>query len=77
MIEIAKTKMPNATLIQYDFTKGLPESIINETFDFIICTYAIHHLDHPQQVTFIQKLLKLLSKDGAVLIGDIAFSNTK
>lgn len=73
MIEIAKSKMPNAALIQYDFTKGLPDSIINETFDFIICTYAIHHLDHPQQVAFIQKLLQLLTKNGAVLIGDVAF----
>ena len=73
MIEIAKSKMPNAALIQYDFTKGLPDSIINETFDFIICTYAIHHLDHPQQVAFIQKLLQLITKNGAVLIGDVAF----
>lgn len=45
MIEIAKEKMPNANLICYDFTRGLPDELKKESFDWIISTYAIHHLN--------------------------------
>ncbi len=73
MIEIAKGKMPQAHLIQHDFSKGFPPEFEKETFDFILCTYAIHHLDKMQKVAFIQELLKHLSEDGQILIGDVAF----
>ena len=75
MIEKAKEKMPFATLIKHDFTSGLPECLNNNKFDFIICTYAIHHLDHTQKINFINKLIEHLSEDnGKLLIGDVAFA---
>lgn len=73
MIEIAREKMPDATLICHDFANGLPERLSEEKFDFIICTYAIHHLDHPQKVAFLKELWEHLAEGGAILIGDIAF----
>lgn len=73
MIEIAKQKMPNAMLIQHDFTQGLPVFLSDKTFDFIVCTYAIHHLDDPQKIRLLNELTDNLSVGGKVLIGDVAF----
>ena len=73
MIEIAKQKMPNAMFIQHNFTQGMPVFPFDETFDFIVCTYAIHHLDDSQKIRLIKELTDLLSTGGKVLIGDVAF----
>lgn len=73
MIEIAKKKMPKAILIQHDFTYGLPKEILNKRFDFIVSTYAMHHLTDTAKVEFIIQLLKFISKDGMLLVGDVAF----
>lgn len=75
MIEIAKDKMPGADFLQYDFSMGLPESL--GTFDFIVCTYAIHHLDDLQKISFIRKLAGHLAAGGALLIGDVAFATAE
>ena len=73
MIEIAKEKMPLAKLFQYDFSKGLPEEIKNLKFDYIISTYAIHHLDDEEKVEFFSTLAQYLSDEGEIIIGDVAF----
>ena len=73
MIEIAKEKMPFASLIKYDFSKGLPEEIKDNSFDYIISTYAMHHLEDKEKIEFIEKLENYLNKDGKIIIGDIAF----
>lgn len=73
MIEIAKEKMPLANLIKYDFSKGLPEEIQDNSFDYIISTYAMHHLEDEEKIKFIEKLENYLNKDGKIIIGDIAF----
>ena len=73
MIEIAKEKMPLASLIKYDFSKGLPEEIKDNSFDYIISTYAMHHLKDEEKNEFIEKLESYLNKDGKIIIGDIAF----
>ncbi|HCO28682.1 MAG TPA: SAM-dependent methyltransferase [Lachnospiraceae bacterium] len=73
MIEIAKKKMPDATLIQYDFSHGIPKELKNLTFDAIICTYAIHHLNNKQKIEFLKQLQTMLSPNGKILIGDVAF----
>ena len=65
--------MPKARLIQYDFTKGLPEALNNETFDGIICTYAIHHLNDSEKIAFIRQLSDHLTDQGQIYIGDVAF----
>ncbi len=73
MIEIAKEKMPLASLIKYDFSKGLPEEIKDHSFDYIISTYAMHHLEDEEKNEFIEKLENYLNEDGKSIIGDIAF----
>ena len=73
MLEIAKEKMPLAKLVQYDFSRGLPKELENIQFDYIISTYAMHHLEDEDKIKFINKLEKYLSRDGRIIIGDIAF----
>ncbi len=66
--------MPLASLIQYNFSKGLPRELENIKFDYIISTYALHHLGgDKEKIEFINKLDKYISKDGKIIIGDIAF----
>lgn len=73
MIEIAQEKMPEANLIQYDFTEGLPKILEGIGFDWIISTYAIHHLTDEQKKIFIHKLMEHTTPGGAIVFGDVAF----
>ena len=73
MIEIAAKKMPGAHLYEGDFSKGLCSELLEHRYDFIVSTYALHHLDDTQKVDFIKGLLPLLNDGGEILIGDVAF----
>lgn len=73
MIEIAQEKMPEADFIQYDFTDGLPQILEGINFDWIISTYAIHHLTDAQKKLFIHELIEHLSPYGLIVFGDVAF----
>lgn len=73
MIEIAKSKMPTAKLIQCDFANGLPQELESEKFDYIVCTYAIHHLKDNAKIQFISDLLEHITPEGKIFIGDVAF----
>lgn len=73
MIEIAAEKMPNAHLYEGDFSKGLCGELLSRKYDFIVSTYALHHLDDAQKVDFIKELFPLLTGGGKILIGDVAF----
>jgi putative AdoMet-dependent methyltransferase len=73
MIEIAREKMPQAKFIQWDFSLALPAEFEIEKFDYIISSYAIHHLKDNQKVELFKKLKNVLNKDGKIIIADIAF----
>jgi len=73
MLNAAGKHMPSAKLIQWDFTKGLPQDI--GKFDFIISTYAIHHLTDVEKAEFIPLLLGQLNDGGRIIIGDVGFEN--
>lgn len=73
MTEIAKQKMPDAVLINWDFSNGLPEKIKNRHYDFIISTYAVHHLTDKEKINLIKSSSVLLNKNGEILIGDVSF----
>lgn len=73
MIQIAQAKMPNARLFEFDFAAGLPGELSKEKFDFIVCTYAIHHLTKEQKCRFLAQLKALLRPNGEILIGDVMF----
>ncbi|MCL2187658.1 MAG: class I SAM-dependent methyltransferase [Defluviitaleaceae bacterium] len=73
MLETTQIKMPGARLIQHDFTKALPQELNGESFDFIVSTYALHHLTDAEKTAFIRTLLRHLSENGAIIIGDVGF----
>ena len=73
MIDIAQEKMPQARLFQQDLTQGLPLALNGERFDFIVCTYAIHHLTDDRKAAFLVHLRTHLNPGGEILLGDVAF----
>ncbi|WP_068984103.1 MULTISPECIES: class I SAM-dependent methyltransferase [Lysinibacillus] len=73
MIDIAKEKMPDANLMEWDLSKGLPPALLDQTYDAIISTYALHHFTDDMKVQYITALLQQLTPTGKIFIGDIAF----
>jgi len=74
MISIAREKLPGASLFRYDFTEGFPARLAGERFDFILCTYAIHHLTSAQKTGYLRECLEHLKPGGKLLLGDVAFA---
>lgn len=77
MLEISQKKMPEAKLIQFDFTQGVPKELDGVIFDSVISTYAIHHLTDEQKISLINKILPNLKDEGIILFGDVSFANTE
>jgi putative AdoMet-dependent methyltransferase len=73
MLDTVRRKMPDIILIEYDFTKGLPPELKNTKFDFIISTYALHHLTDEDKIPFILSALSHLNENGLIIIGDVSF----
>ncbi|MDV2581758.1 class I SAM-dependent methyltransferase [Alkalibacillus haloalkaliphilus] len=73
MLSIAKGKMPNAHLFEWDITNGLPSEVVENKYDFIVSTYTLHHLSDQDKVSFIKKLGSILNENGKVIIGDVSF----
>jgi putative AdoMet-dependent methyltransferase len=73
MLQIARQSMPKAKLISADFASAMPKEINGRGFDFIVMTYAFHHIPYHQQASFLSKLSGYLNADGQILIGDILF----
>lgn len=79
MLRAAKEKMPKATFIQWDFSKGLPKSLLEQRhyYDYVISTYALHHVDKEKQVEILLNLAPLIKPQGTALIGDISFESRR
>jgi len=75
MLKISFGKMPDAKLLQWDFSIGIPPELSDSSFDFIISTYALHHLSDQEKVNFLVGLLDLLEPNGSILIGDVGFNS--
>ncbi|MBQ6489275.1 MAG: class I SAM-dependent methyltransferase [Solobacterium sp.] len=73
MIELAAGKMPSVHLYQGDFTRGLVGPLKEQSYDFIVATYSLHHLNDEQKVAFLHNLEGYLNDNGQILIGDVAF----
>ncbi len=74
MIELASAKMSGAHLFQGDFSQRLAEPLRQNSYDFIVATYSLHHLTDDNKISLIHLLRKLLKDRGAILIGDVAFA---
>ncbi len=75
MIALAKEKMPKARFLQHDFTDTFPEEVMQGNFDYIISSYAYHHVTDDRKITLLQELKPLLNENGKFAIGDIAFES--
>jgi len=75
MMELARAKMPDAHLFQGDFSQGLAEPLLENSYDFIVATYSLHHLTDDGKITLLRSLRSLLKEDGVILIGDVAFGD--
>ena len=73
MIALAQEKMPEATLYQGDFSKGLIPALRSRQYDAIVATYSLHNLTDAQKIDFLRTLLPLLKEGGCLFIGDVAF----
>lgn len=77
MLRIARERMPEARLIQWDFSAGLPEKIKTGSFDAVVCTYALHHLDDQGKEAMLVEMEKCVGPGGRIMIGDIAFETAE
>ena len=75
MIELASEKMPDAHLYQGDFSQGLVKELKQESYDFIVATYSIHHLTDDRKIILLKELLDQLRDGGKIIIGDVAFKS--
>ena len=73
MVEIAREKMPGAHLYQGDLADGLVSELGGRTYDAIVATYSLHHLDDARKTALILELTGLLAPKGCIHIGDVAF----
>lgn len=75
MLQQAREKMPQEEFILFDFSYGLPSSLQEKKFDYIVSAYAWHHLNYAKQGDFLLSFVKHnLVKNGLLIIADIAFA---
>lgn len=77
MIKRAKERMQKATFYLHNFKHGLPKELNQQKFDYIVSSYAIHHLEDEDKVNFFNQLIKHLKDGGKIIIADIAFKTRK
>lgn len=73
MIELARERMPKAKFYKFDFNNGIPQELKEIKFDYIVSSYAIHHIDNSQEVNFIKELKSILKNQGTIILADVAF----
>lgn len=74
MLEIAGTKVTDASFFLHDVRKQIPPDL-DRMFDFIVSAYVFHHFNHAEKLKIIQRLYPHLNKGGQIIIGDIMFTN--
>ncbi len=77
MIHEASKKMPHATLIYHDLNDALPKEILKQKYDYILSSYALHHVDDQRKLDLIQQLISCLKPTGKMLFGDISFETNE
>ena len=73
MLIRARTRIPEALFVEWDFANGLPPALNGKKFDFIVSTYALHHLTDKLKIALLRNLKPYLNENGMILIGDIMF----
>ncbi len=75
MIDRAREKMPKANLYKHNFKNGIPKEIRNIKFDYIVSSYALHHIKNTEKIDLIIKLKDLIKETGKIIIADISFKS--
>lgn len=73
MLELARQKIPDGRFYLFDFNRGLPPELAGEKFNYIVSSYAFHHVGDNIKIKFIDKLKRNLMEEGKIIIGDVAF----
>lgn len=71
MLKEAAQSNPDAVLITWDFSKGLPDYIKTHDYSAVLCNYAIHHLTPCEKKVLISDMAKCLDPEGIIVIGDV------
>lgn len=66
LVAAGKEEMPNANLVCYDYSMGMPLGFVNEKFDMIISTYAFHHIDHWDKAELLEDMMRHLDRKSVV-----------
>jgi putative AdoMet-dependent methyltransferase len=73
MLERARTKLPNATLMLHDLNAPWPAEL-QRSFDRIVSGYVWHHFKLEQKVALVAELASdHLAPGGRVILADISF----
>lgn len=73
MLKQARTAMPEGEFHRFDFASGLPAELKGRKFDYIVSSYAFHHLDDAGKASFLRSLVDNLKSGGMIVIADVAF----
>ena len=76
MLEHARHKLPQATLLHADLPRTWPAEL-NRQFDRIVSAYVFHHFELALKVAILKELAQLLKPDGRMVIADLAFSDQR
>jgi putative AdoMet-dependent methyltransferase len=77
MLKRAKQKMPKAKLHCCDFSQVLPDALKTRRYDYIVSSYALHHIDDTRKIKLIRRLKKNLATGGKIILADISFKNQR
>ena len=73
MVKKAKERMPKAEFYIQDMKKGIPDKLQNNKFDYIISSYAIHHISKQEKLDLVNELKSVLNENGVIIFADVAF----
>jgi putative AdoMet-dependent methyltransferase len=73
MIELAKSKISTGIFEKFDLRNGLPKNFQTLKFDFVVSSYALHHLNKEEKANVLNQCLTLIKPNGKIIIADIAF----
>ncbi|RDW18161.1 SAM-dependent methyltransferase [Oceanobacillus arenosus] len=72
MLDIAKRKLPELTLLEGDF---LTYPAVEVPINTIVSTYAFHHLTDDEKATAVRQFQEVLQHNGRVVFGDTMFAS--
>lgn len=75
MLDIAKNKFTNHQFFHRDILKGLPASIGQETYDYIIINYVFMHFSFKTNMAIIRSLVSRLKKTGKLIVSGLLVLN--